>query len=90
MPTDSTSRRARGGTPGHAPRKSNTGVHGVSEVRRAGRKPQFSVKWRDASGLIRSAGFTFTDENRHVILAQAAAHFVRHHVPAVPPPAHGR
>jgi len=65
-------------------------VHGVSEVRRAGRKPQFSVQWRDASGRKRSAGFTFTDENRHVILAQAAAHFVRHHVPPEPPPAGGR
>lgn len=92
MPTDPTPARDPRGGPryGHTPRKSNTGVRGVSEVRRAGRSPQFSVQWRDAAGCMRSAAFTFTDANRHVVLSQAAAHFHQHHVPAEPPPQAGR
>ncbi len=91
MPTDPTPKRTRGGARwGHAGRRSNTGVQGVSEVRRPGRAPQLSVAWRDADGRRRTTAWTFTEDNRHVILAQAAAHYVRHHVPAEPPADPGR
>jgi hypothetical protein len=70
---------------GHIPRPSNTGVRGVSETIRAGRSPQFTVTWREAGGRKRSTGFTFTPQNRHMMLAEAAAWFIAHNVPAQPP-----
>lgn len=92
MPTDPTKPKdPRGGARwGHLGRRSNTGVRGVSEVRRPGRAPQFSVAWRDADGRRRTTAWTFTDRDRPDVLARAAAHFVRHHVPAEPPPEPGR
>lgn len=70
---------------GHAGRKSNTGVLGVSECKSEKRAPWFSVSYRRADGVNRTKSFSFTDTNRHIVLAQAAAWRVANHVPAVPP-----
>jgi hypothetical protein len=85
-PPPAPKRRRGGSTPGsrrgHTPRKSNTGVRGVSEVIRAGHPPAFRVQWLDSTGQRHSRSFRFTPADRHVILGQAAAHFAAHHVPA--------